>query len=158
MLFSASAGEVSGQHSFRSRSRPEPRQTSIRSRRKSSQLLCYCFPINSKVHIISCVAADPLRHLPLLLDLQKLLPSLSLHLPSLQNKGRFRSWHFRWILWFLGWSYFVWILFLIWTSVFGILFLESTGRLIISHERQQTSLFKNAGGCKREKMRAALSH
>lgn len=62
------------------------------------------------------------------------------------------------ILWFLGWSYFVWILFLIWTSVLGILFLESTGRLIISHERQQTSLFKNAGGCKREKMRAALSH
>lgn len=34
-------------------------------------------------------------------------------------------------------------------SVWHSLFLESTGRLVISHERQ-TSLLKNAGDCKRE--------
>lgn len=33
-----------------------PRQTNIRSRRKLSQLLCYCFPINSEVqhHFLCC--------------------------------------------------------------------------------------------------------
>lgn len=42
-------------------------------------------------------------------------------------------------------------------SVWHSLFLESTGRLIIRHERK-TALLKNAGGCKREKRRAAFSH
>lgn len=42
-------------------------------------------------------------------------------------------------------------------SVWHRLFLESTGRQIIRHERK-TSPLKNAGGCKREKMRAAFSH
>lgn len=51
-------------------------------------------PSTLRSSIISYVTADPLERLPPLLELQKLLHSLSPHVPLLQNKGSFRSWPF----------------------------------------------------------------